>query len=672
MKKIFTPIQVGPMTLKNRFVGAPSVTYNASPFGEVSERQVDMYRDRAIGGFGFIHVEATTIRDDGKAFPCFLSIDHPKFLPGLSKIVEVCHLHGAKVGIQLIHTGRNAQKEFINTDPVAPSDKMIWRDKPRVLTTAECEEMIGLYAKSAGLAKSVGFDAVCFHGSLGHLPAQFLSPLTNDRTDKYGERTRFVVEMIQACREAVGQDVALIYRGSVDEGVPGGLTIDDWLDIAPVLVEAGIDCIDVYPGIFESVVFATLPLYMPEGHYVPYAEKIKSVVDVPVMVVGKLMNQRLAERVIEDGKADLVSYTRPMFADPHFPRKVMEDRYDDIRKCICCDRCVGDGFSGRMAECVINARFQRERPFAITRPAPKSKKVLVAGGGVGGMEAARVAAKRGHQVVLYEKSDKLGGLISHVATMPYLYMRELNYIVEWQTAQLKKLGVEVKLEQAVTPATVEAEQPDVIFVATGSKEAESPIPGSNGREQPNVVTLIGDYLKQTNKRDIVGDRVVVIGGMHGTEVAVSLAREKKEVTLLDQYPNNFASAPYIALTVTRYIALNMYIHEDGVNVRTGVQIEAIVDGGVQIVNEDGESELIPADTVVLALPRVANRSLSVALREHYGATEQMRDSGEWGNYVGLELHVNGKSCELYELGDCIEPKTMKEAIHSAAYFARMI
>lgn len=660
------------MTLKNRMAAAPSVTYNASHTGEVTERQVEMYRERAIGGFGFIQVEAATIRDDGKAFPCFLAADHPKYLPGLSKLVEVCHMHGAKIGLQLIHTGRNAQKEFIDTDPVAPSDMLIWRDKPHVLTTAECEEMIQLYAKCAGLAASVGFDAICFHGSLGHLPAQFLSPLTNDRTDKYGERTRFVVEMIQATRAAVGPNVALVYRGAVDEGTEGGLTVDDWVEIVPVLEDAGIDCIDVYPGMFESSVFATLPLYMPEGYYVPYAERIKEVARVPVMVVGKLMHQPLAERIVDIGKVDLVSYTRPMFADPHFPRKMMEGRYDDIRMCICCDHCVGDGFSGRMAECSINASFQREKQFKINRPAPRSKKVLVAGGGVGGMEAARVAAARGHKVVLYEKTNTLGGLLLAAASMPHLYMRELRYISKWQSKQLQKLGVEVHLGEAVTPGLIEQEAPDAIFVAVGAKELRPSIPGSNRKAQPNVITLIDEYLLQDKKtkKEAVGGRVAVIGSSHGTEIAVSLA-QSKDVTVFEESPQ-IGFAPYISLTVTRMLALYEHIAKDAIKVRSGVKVEAIEDGGVRFANEAGESELLEVDTVVFASERVADRSLSKQIREQFGTSDTMIESGEWGHYAGLNLKVNDKACELYELGDCIEPKTCKEAIHSAAYYARMI
>ena len=675
MKKIFTPIKVGPMLLKNRMAAAPSVSYNASPWGEVTDKQVRMYRDRAIGGFGFIMVEAATIRDDGKAFPCFLAADHPRFMPGLSKIVETCHIHGAKVGLQLIHTGRNAQKIFIDKDPVAPSDKLIWRDKPHVLTTAECEELVGLYAKAAGIAASVGFDAIGFHGSLGHLPAQFLSPLTNDRTDKYGERTRFVVEMIQATRAAVGPNVALIYRGAVEEGMQGGLTIDDWVKIVPVLEDAGIDCIDVYPGMFEESVFATLPLYLPEGHYVPYAERIREVARVPVMVVGKLMHQPLAEHVVETGKADLVAYTRPMFADPHFPRKMIEGRYDDIRMCICCDHCVGDGFSGRMSECSINPAFQREEEFEITRPAPVRKKVLVAGGGAGGMEAARVAAERGHQVVLYEKSPKLGGLLPAAATMPHLFMRELRYLALWHTAQLSRLGVEVHLGQALTPEIIEAESPDALIIAIGATEPRPAVRGCDRTAGPNVITLVDDYLLQDvrTKKAVTGKRVVVVGSSHGTELAVSLAQGGKDVTLLEESPR-LSFAPYISLTITRMLALGEYLgkNQDRLKVRTGVRIEAIVDGGVRIKSDKGESELIEADTVMFAPERVADRSLTKAVRERFGTTEQMRGSGEWGHYIGLALQVNGRTMETWELGDCVAPRTCKDAIHGAGYFARMI
>jgi 2,4-dienoyl-CoA reductase-like NADH-dependent reductase (Old Yellow Enzyme family)/thioredoxin reductase len=662
VKKIFTPIKIGPLELKNRMVGAPSVTYNAAPTGEVTQRQIDMYIERAKGGFAMVTVEASTVRYDGCAFPCFLSIDHPKFLPGLSQIVEGVHLHGAKVAIQLIHTGRNAQREFIGTDPVAPSDLRIWRDKPRVMSTAECEEMIGLFAKSAGMAKSIGFDAINIHGALGHLPAQFLSPWVNNRTDKYGERTRWVVELIQAIRAAVGPNVAIIYRGAGEEYVPGGLTIEDWKQIAPVLIEAGVDCIDVYPGIFESTVEATLPLYLPEGSYLHHARAMKSVCQVPVMVVGKLMNPKLAERVIEEGWADLVTYSRPMFADPFFPKKMLDGRYDDIRKCCGCDRCVGDGFSGRMTECSINPEFQHEGTFAKARPPETKKKVLVAGGGVGGMEAARVASLRGHEVVLYEKGQELGGLVSAVSSMPRLYMKELNYFVEWLSGQLQKLGVQVNLGQEVTPDLVARLQPDVVFVATGSRANIPDIPGARG---PNVIRLVEDYLMNGAS---VGNRVVVIGGMHGAEVAVSLAREGKDVTVLDPYPNNIATAPYLVLTVTRWIAMNTFIQRDGVKPRLGVTIREISAGGVRIADQEGKEEVVPADTVILALPRLPLNDLATTLKANFGANDLIKGATA-GSYVGSPLRLNGKICQLYEIGDCVEPRTMKEAVHAAFAYA---
>lgn len=660
MKKIFTPIQVGPMLLKNRMVTAPSVTYNAAPTGEVTQRQIDMYAARARGGFGLVTVEASTVRDDGCAFPCFLSISHPRFLPGLSQIVQHIHLYNAKAAIQLIHTGRNAQKIFINQDPVAPSDKLIWRDKPRVLSTEECEEIIQLFAHSAAMAKSIGFDAVSIHGSLGHLPAQFLSPLTNDRTDRYGERTRWVVELIQAIRKAVGPGMAIMYRGSVDEFVEGGLTIDDWQLIAPVLVEAGVDCIDVYPGIFESVLEATLPLYYPEGFYLPFSKKIKESVDIPVCVVGKLMNPRVAEKALEEGKCDLVSYTRAMFADPEIPRKMIENRYDDIRRCCGCDRCVGDGFSGRMTQCAINPTFQREGSYRI-EPARTRKRVVVAGGGVGGLEAARVCAQRGHEVLLFEKDAKLGGLIHQVSRMPHLYMRELNYPVEWLSKQMTKLGVAVTTGQAVTPELIDDLKPDVIFVATGSVPVIPAIPGAG---LPHVLTQ-EDYLARGGKTE-VGNNVVVIGGQFGAELAISLAREGRNVTLLEEVNANVATAPYLVNTVTRYIYCNMHLNKDQVNVRTGIKVTEIVEGKVIGLDGEGRSEEFAADTVFLCLPRRSDKNLATALKERFPAGEAYHAGAA---YTPSQIRLNGKSCDLYEIGDCVEPNTLLEAIHQGSLFS---
>lgn len=661
MKKIFTPIKVGPMLLKNRMVTAPSVTYNAAPTGEVTQRQIDMYAARARGGFGLVTVEAATIRDDGCAFPCFLRIDHPRFLPGLSQIVENIHLYNAKAAIQLIHTGRNAQKLFIDKDPVAPSDKMIWRDKPRVLSTAECEELIGLYASSAGMAKSVGFDAISIHGSLGHLPAQFLSPLTNDRTDKYGDRTRWVVEMIQAVRKAVGPQMAIIYRGSVDEFMEGGLTIEDWKLIAPLIAEAGVDCIDVYPGIFESVLEATLPLYYPEGYYLPFSEKIKEAVDIPVSVVGKLMNPKVAEKALETGKCDLVSYTRPMFADSQIPNKMMQGRYDDIRRCCGCDHCVGDGFSGRMTECAINASFQREATYRIEF-APVRKRIVIAGAGVGGLEAARVCATRGHEVLLFEKEPNVGGMIRDVSKMPHLYMRELNYSVDWLSSQAKKLGVQLTTGQEVSTALIENLKPDVVVVATGSRPVvPTEIPGI---DLPHVMTQ-EHYLKQGGKVD-VGKNVVVIGGQFGAELCLSLAREGRNVTLIEEGSGNVASAPYLVKTVTRYIYCSVHLNKDQVNVRTSMKVKEIKAGSVICMDIDGDQEEFVADTVFLCLPRAAENRLSAALKEQFASSDAYHAGAA---YNSTKLQIGGKICDLYELGDCVEPRTMKEAIHQASLFS---
>jgi 2,4-dienoyl-CoA reductase-like NADH-dependent reductase (Old Yellow Enzyme family)/thioredoxin reductase len=637
--KVFEPIAVGTTEIKNRIVAGPMVMNHATEDGHVTPRMVDYYAAKARGGFGLVHVEASYMRPDGNMFSRMLGVYSDKQLPGLNELVEAIHAYGAKCTIQLVHGGRVSSPQIIGMQPVAPSDDTPpLAAKPRGLAVEEIEELVAAYARSAARAKAAGFDGAMIHGAHGFLIAQFVSPHCNKRKDKYGkDRYLFVKQIVQACREAVGPDYPLFIRISADEFLGDeGLTIEETTKVyAPLLQELGIDCIDVSGGIQERVYYNIQPLYTPRAAILHLAEEVKKVVDVPVIGVGRINDPKLVKQVIETGRVDMISLARQSLADPELPKKMLEDRPEDVRRCIACDLgCSYRHIVQWMADCAVNYEITREGAYrwAMSRPVD-AKKVAIVGGGVAGMEAARVAALRGHKVTLYEKSDRLGGLIPVVADMPRLYMHELDNIVEYLTTQLQKLNVTVKLHTEVDSKLLAKSGPDVVILATGSEEYVPDVPGVDGA---NVVTLL-QYLRGETE---VGDSVVVWGGHEGAEVAVSLARQGRKVTLLEE-SDTVADATFLKY-VGRELLLKSYLDEDGVKIVTGARVEKIGDNAVSYT-QNGKSEELSFDTLLLALGRVPNDKLADQL--------------------------SGVAATVQKIGDCLEPHSIRHSIHSAARVA---
>jgi 2,4-dienoyl-CoA reductase-like NADH-dependent reductase (Old Yellow Enzyme family)/thioredoxin reductase len=637
--KVFEPIAVGTLEIKNRIVAGPMVMNHATEEGHVTPRMVDYYAAKARGGFGLVHVEASYMRPDGNMFSRMLGVYSDKQLPGLNEITEAIHAYGAKCTIQLVHGGRVSTPQITGTQPLAPSDDTPpLAAKPRGLTVEEIEELVASYARSAVRAKAAGFDGAMIHGAHGFLIAQFVSPYCNKRKDQYGQdRYLFVKQIVQACREAVGPDYPLLIRISADEFLGDeGLTIEETKKVyAPLLQELGIDCIDVSAGIQERVYYNIQPLYTPRANILYLAEEVKKVVDVPVIGVGRINDPKLVKQVIETGRVDMISLARQSLADPELPKKMSEDRPEDVRKCIACDLgCSYRHIVQWKADCAINYEVTREAEYrwALERPV-KAKKVAVVGGGVAGMEAARLAALRGHKVILYEKSDHLGGLIPLVAGMPRLYMHELDNIVDYLSAQLGKLNVAVKLNTEADSNLLAKARPDVVILATGSEEYVPDVPGSDGA---NVVTLL-QYLRGAAE---IGDNVVVWGGHEGAEAAVSLARQGKKVTLLEE-SDSVADAAFLKY-VGRQLLLKGYLDEEGVKIVTGASVEKIGDNTVSYT-QDGKREEIGFDTLLLAQGRVPSDRLAAAL----------------GDVAPVVARV----------GDCLEPHSIRHSIHSAARVA---
>jgi 2,4-dienoyl-CoA reductase-like NADH-dependent reductase (Old Yellow Enzyme family)/thioredoxin reductase len=636
MGKLFEPIKIGTMKLKNRIVMPAMDTNYSSEAGFVTRRLVNYHVERAKGGVGLIIVEGAYVEPRGKGSVMQLGVDHENKISGLKELATAIQAKGARATLQLFHGGRQSHSSIIGTQPVSASEVFcrMTQETPRVLTVEEIQNVIEAFAEGARRTKATGFDAVEIHGAHGYLINQFLSPLTNKRTDKYGGdvkgRTRFLLEILELTRDKVGSDYPILCRINGDDYIEGGLTLEETKRIAQMLEAAGVDALHISGGIYDSPVPVTTgPMALPRGNMVHLAAGIKKVVNVPVIAVGRINDPELAETILQEGKADLVSMGRALLADPELPMKAAAGALDDIRKCTACDECIARLFFNENIACSVNAALGREEEYTI-RKAKVSKRILVVGGGPAGLEAARVSAARGHSVVLYEKSDRLGGQLNLAVVPPH--KEEMKSVVPYLETQIRKLGVKVVLGEEVTPLLVEKINPDVVFVAAGSVPTIPEIPGGKGK---NVVTA-NDALAG---RASVKERVVVVGGgMIGAETAEFLAEKGKRVTILEMLGR-------IGIDMVPMVISLLYprLKKLGVVMITNAKVEEVTDDGV-VYEKNGEKQTAEADSVVLAVGSKPSVSLMNALK--------------------------GKVSELYAIGNAKEPCNVLEAIHEGSRLAR--
>jgi NADPH-dependent 2,4-dienoyl-CoA reductase/sulfur reductase-like enzyme len=447
---------------------------------------------------------------------------------------------------------------------------------------------------------------------------------------------RFPLEIIDRIHERAGEDYSIICRVSAEEFMEGGHTIDDSKKVATILEAAGVQALDVEAGWHECPV-PLVVMSVPRGAFVYLAEEIKKVVNVPVVAAYRINNPELAEEILVQGKADLIGLGRALLTDPEFPNKAKEGRSDEIRSCIACSNCLDNLLMGYKtgtplpAFCSLNPRMGKEAEYTIV-PAKKGKRVFIVGGGPGGMEAAIIAALRGHQVTLYEKGEELGGQL-RVACLPP-YKDELNCLIKSMATQVKKAGVEVRLNAEVTPEMVEKEKLDVVILATGAAPL---IPNIPGVEQDNVVTAV-DVL--TRRQEVGKAAVIIGGGMVGCETAEFLAKRGKRVTIVEMLSK--IGSDYGA--TYRHVVLGR-LRVAGIRMETNAIVEEITDRGVR-AKRDGASEFFPGDTMVLAVGFTPNKELGERLR--------------------------GKVPTLYSIGDCIEPRRIREAIEEGFRLGREI
>lgn len=638
-KKIFESGKIGNLEIKNRMVVPPMLTEYANEDGSINERFIRYYEEKAKGDFGFIIVEDTAVEKRGAGFMNLPGIWNDELAEKHKELTKRVKSYGAKVAIQLYHAGRegssavNGGEQIIAPSAIQDPTNL---ELPHELTNSEVKELVEKFAMAAKRAKQAGYDAVELHGAHGYLINQFVSPYSNKRTDEYGgtfmNRLRFPLDIIKRAKELVGDDFPITYRITADEMVEGGLTINDTKIIVPILESAGIAAIHVSASVYKSGYWASAPTTAISTPFVKYAEEIKKVVkSIPVIAVNKINTPFIAESILEQGQADFVSMGRASIADPHLPKKVKEGKLDDIVYCIgCWQGCQGMIAKQKPVTCLVNPMVGKEAEYAIEK-AEVRKKVMVIGGGVAGMQAAIIASKRGHDVSLYEKADKLGGQWLLAAIPPG--KDPLNMFTVWQKHQLNNNKVKVFTGIEVTKDLIEEINPEHIIIATG---ATAIIPKIKGIELSHVVKandiLEGKVLMQNNA-------VIIGGGLVGAEVGEHFGEHVEGVTVIEM-----GSEIAKGMDMAPKVFLMKHLKDTQVKLLTNARVIEIKENAV-VIEKDGKIEKILARQVVIAIGSKSEKKLETMIADKYKYTVigdankvgRALEAVEMGHIVGINI-----------------------------------
>lgn len=606
------PITLGRVTFRNRMFAAPIGGTDITADCCVGPRTPAFYELRAKGGAAAVTASELVVHPATDASHMFhLDLKTPGCLASWTWVADAISRQGAVPSVELSHSGQYAGTYLVDKDKkkglsqYGPSD-WVRPDGIRVkaLTQEQIDDIVNAYAETAALAKRAGFQMVMVHAGHGWLINQFLSPAFNHRTDQYGgsfeNRLRFARQVLTSVRKAVGPGFPIELRMSGSELFEGGYDLQGGVEIAKALEDL-VDLIHVSVGSYQFGFFNTHPsMFSAHGCNVYLAAEIKKHVKVPVATIGGLNDPAQMEEIIASGKADVVEMGRAILADPELPAKVMSNREDEIVRCLRCFTCMAERPSTGTRRCTVNPLIGRECEGLDVTPAAKSRNVFVAGGGVAGMQAALTAARRGHKVTLFEKSDALGGILKSEQAIPFKY--EMYQLSLSMARMLEREQVAIRLNTALTPEILDREQPEALIIAVGSSPIVPPLPGMDG---DNVIIVNNYYLEKNRVKDQV---VVLGGGLAGCECAVHLGMEGKQVHLVEMRESlavdcNIRHRPILMKQVEQYTT-----------VHTCCQGLRVTGEGLVCRNSEGEEILIPGQTVICAVGQRSNRAQVDALR----------------------------------------------------------
>ncbi len=630
-----SPVTIGRVTFRNRMFSAPMGGTDITNDGCIGSKSTAFYELRAKGGAGAVTVSECMVHpqtDGSHAYHLDTAVLGS--LAAATYTADAIRRHGAMPSLELSHSGMYAGTYMTDKDRQKSMNQWGASDTVRPdgvevkgLTKDMIDEIVAAYGNVAGLAKRAGFEMLMIHGGHGWLLNQFFSPYFNKRTDEYGgsleNRCRLAVEVLQAVRNAVGEGFPIEFRMSGSELFEGGYGLEEGIRIAKQ-IEPYIDLLHVSAGTYQRGFGDTHPsMFKEHGCNVYLAAEIKKHVSVPVATIGGLNDPEQMEEIIASGKADIVYMARALLADPFLPRKVAENRDDEIVKCLRCFTCMAERAATSTRRCTVNPLIGRELEGDEIRPAPDKKKVLVAGGGPGGLYAAYTAARRGHQVILCEKEAETGGILRSEQALPFKH--EMYELAGTYALLARQAGVEIRLNTEVTKEYAEKERADALIIAVGSEPLVPPIPGLSGE---NVV-VVNDYYKEKEK--VADDVVVFGGGLAGCECAIHLGMEGKRVHLVEMRE---ALAPDANV---RHRPLLLKEVEKWVTVHTGYKGLEVTNEGVWCEDRKGQRQLVPGTTVICALGQ----------RSRTDIVEQLRDAAPYVAVIGDAAKVSTITNAVY-------------------------
>ncbi len=610
LSALLSPFTIKNMTIPNRAVLPPMGTGLSNPGGTVGDALLAYMKRQASGGVGLLISEITAVHPSGLVSKHHVGAFDDKFLPGLKQLADVMHSGGGKAAMQLHHAGRESMYMLKKGMAIGPSKlpSLIYGQPPKEMTVEDIHEIIDAYGTAAARARAAGFDAVEIHGAHGYLITQFLSSISNQRTDEYGgsfkKRAQFLIEVVRSVRKHVGDDFPILLRISAEEFIKNGYKVEDVLTILPELIESGVDTMHASVGTHGSPAGITsAPPEFEVGFNVWRADKIKKAGSVPVIAVGRFNDPRAADAVIARGEADMVAFGRQALCDPDYLLKAREGRYDDIRLCIACNQgCIErEMFEGKSVRCAINPETGMElaRPEG---PAASPRNVWIIGAGPAGLTAAYEAKRLGHEVSLFEKEDDTGGNILFACKAPHkeIYLDWIRFLAK----QVKEAGVAIQTGTEVTEAMIDEGTPDAVILAIGGEKIIPPIEGADLPHVFDAWQILGESIQ-------TGRNVLVIGGgLIGMETACFAAAKGSDVTLIEQ----LSASPVPRYTSHGY-SLHKYLRQAGALLRFGCSLKSIRENEVVVQCGESEEVLSGFDQVVMAVGMTSRNQLKEYLKQ---------------------------------------------------------